>query len=72
MNRIKMSTLPTSNSNVVHAELCVNSDRDNGVLYLTQTEYDLLLPVLRAGCVEHGVEFDEQDNRTNDYEYELD
>jgi hypothetical protein len=72
MTRIKLSTLPTSNTNAVHAELYVNSDRDNGVLYLTQSEYDLLIPVLRAGCLETGVEFDEQDDRNSEYEYELD
>ena len=73
MTRIKLSTLPTSNTNAVHAELCINSDKDNGILYLTQSEYDLLIPVLRSGCLETGVEFDHRDNRTNpEYEYELD
>ena len=72
MTRIKLSTLPTSNNNVLHAEVCVNSDRDNGVLYLTQAEYDILLPVLKSGCRDNGVEFEELDNRTTEYEYELD
>ena len=72
INKIKLSTLPSSTDNVVHAALHVNSEKDNGVLYLTQREYDVLLTILRQGCFAQDVEFEEQDERRHqefDYEY---
>lgn len=72
INKIKLSTLPSSTDSVVHAALHVNSEKDNGVLYLTQSEYDVLLPILQQGCFAQDVEFEEQDERLHqefDYEY---
>lgn len=70
-NKIKLSTLPSSTDHVVHLAVHVNSVKDNGVLYLTQKEYDVLLPVLRQGCIEHNVEFEENDERfQQEYDYE--
>ena len=70
INKIKLSTLPSSTDNVVHAALHVNSEKDNGVLYLTQKEYDVLLPILRHGCVQQDAEFEEHDERTQEFDYE--
>ena len=70
INKIKLSTLPSSTDNVVHAALHVNSEKDNGVLYLTQKEYDVLLPILRQGCVQQDAEFEEHDERTQEFDYE--
>ena len=71
-NKIKLTTLSTSTDNVVHLAVHVNSVKDNGILYLTQSEYDVLLPIIRQGCFEHNTEFEEQDERFHqeyDYEY---
>ena len=71
-NKIKLTTLSTSTDNVVHLAVHVNSVKDNGILYLTQSEYDVLLPIIRQGCFEQNTEFEEQDERFHqeyDYEY---
>lgn len=70
-NKIKLSTLSSSTSNIVHLAVHVNTEKDNGVLYLTQSEYDILLPALRQGCIEQEIEFEEADQReTQQYDYE--
>ena len=71
-NKIKLTTLQSSTDNVVHLAVHVNSIKDNGVLYLTQSEYNILLPILRQGCLEQNAEFDATDDRSHleyDYEY---
>lgn len=71
INKIKLSTLQSSTNNVVHLAIHVNSEKDNGILYLTQNEYDVLLPILRQGCFTQEVEFEESDERaTAEYDYE--
>ena len=71
-NKLKLTTLSSSTDSVVHLAVHINSIKDNGVLYLTKSEYDVLLPILRQGCFEHGTEFEEQDDRFSqqyDHEY---
>jgi hypothetical protein len=71
INKIKLNTLPSSTDSVVHLAVHVNSEKDNGVLYLTQSEYDIILSVLRQGAFTQDVEFEELDQRsTQEYDYE--
>ena len=69
-NNIKLSVLPSSSTNVIHAALFVGDmKRDIGTLYMTQEEYDTLTKVLRTGCVQESVSFDHADERSYDYDY---
>lgn len=69
-NNIKLSVLPSSNNNVIHAGLFVGDmKRDVGTLYMTQSEFDSLTQVLRAGCMEENLSFEHVDERSYDYDY---
>jgi hypothetical protein len=67
---IKIEVLPSSSSNVVHASLFVgDTSRDIGTLYMTHDEYDELVNVLRAGCIDTGFTFENIDERSFDYDH---
>ena len=69
-NNIKLNVLASSSSNVIHAGLYVGDMKlDVGTLYMTQDEYDTLINVLRIGCLEENVSFEQVDERSFDYDY---
>lgn len=69
-NNIKLSVLPSSSTNVIHASLFVGDmKRDIGTLYMTQDEFDTLNRVLQSGCVQESVSFENVDERSYNYDY---
>lgn len=72
ISKIKLSTLPSSTNSAVHVAVFVDSIKDNGILYLTDSEYESFVEIVRAGCIDKNIHFESHDERNqyqSDYEY---
>jgi hypothetical protein len=73
-NTIKLVT-HSATGNALHVAIHVNSEKDSGMLYLTQAEYDILAKVLEAGAedneeVEVSIDSSATDSSYDEYEYD--
>lgn len=68
-DNIKLNILNTSSSIATHVAVCVNSEKDNGVLYFTETEWDVFRNAIQMSPTVH-VEVEDERHVTYDEEYD--
>lgn len=68
-NNIKLNILSTSSEKAVHVAVCVNSSKDNGILYLTEAEWEVFSNAIQMSPSVH---VDVEDERHVDYDEEYD
>ena len=71
MQTIRLDVRSYSSTGTAHTNLLIDG-QDAGVLYLNQSELELLNKVLRAGCAEHeDVLFEQLEPDTEEFEYDV-
>lgn len=68
-NNIKLNILSSSSESAVHLEVCFNSDKDNGVLYFTSSEYDDFVELLRQSDAIIEINDNRLNSFTQEYNY---
>ena len=68
-DNIKLNILNTSSSIAIHVAVCVNSVKDNGILYFTESEWEVFRDALWTSPTVH---VEVVDNRHTTYDEEYD
>lgn len=68
-DNIKLNILNTSSEVATHVAVCVNSEKDNGILYLTEAEWDVFRNAIQMSPAVH---VDVEDERCSAYDEEYD
>ena len=68
-DNIKLNILNTSSSVATHVAVCVNSQKDNGILYFTEPEWEVFRSAIEMSPLVH---VEVEDERRATYDEELD
>ncbi len=69
-NNIKLNILPSSSESAVHVEVCFNSDKDNGVLYFTSSEYEQFADLIRETSAIVDINDQRYGEQTQEFDYD--
>ena len=68
-DNIKLNILNTSSSVATHVAVCVNSQKDNGILYFTEAEWEVFRNAIQLSPLVH---VEVEDERHVDFDEEYD